>query len=113
MAKINSVIASEVFWGQRPGQDAFQIDVLIGTPYQVWDDQEYAWVCPVEVRPLHPELQEALGSSSLQALCLASSLAFSLLQAFKEREGDLFHSPGEEISLESYAFGIAARQDDH
>lgn len=106
---MNSVIGSEVFWGKRPGEDAFEIDIRIGTPYQVWDDQEYAWVCPVEVRPLYPEIDEALGSSSLQALCLACSLAFELLQTFKEKEGDLLYSSGEEVCLELYAFGIATK----
>ncbi|WP_457322300.1 hypothetical protein [Stenotrophomonas sp. P5_B8] len=106
---MNSVIANEVIWGQRPDEDAFMINIQIGTPYQVGDDP-MEWACPVAVLPLYKKLHDAHGVSSLHALCLASSLALEVLQGFKEKGGVLFYSPGEDVPLESYAFGIAMKQ---
>jgi len=62
---MNSIIANEVIWGHRPGEDAFQIHIEIGTPYQVGDEPQ-EWACPVEVRPLYERLRDSHGSSSLQ-----------------------------------------------
>jgi hypothetical protein len=110
-ASPNVTIAGETIWGQRPGEDAFEITIEIGTPCQVGDDPE-EWACPVALTPLYKGLQDAHGGSSFQALCLASSLVLDLLSGFKEKGGVLFHSPGEEFPLEAYAFGVAARRVD-
>ncbi|WP_353099109.1 hypothetical protein [Stenotrophomonas lactitubi] len=107
---MNAVIANEVMWAQRPGEEAFEIHIEIGTPYHVGDDP-HEWACPVAVRPLCKSLQDAHGGSSFQALCLASSLALDLLHGFKQKGGTLFYSAGEDVPLESFAFGVATRQD--
>ena len=102
-------IASERIWGQRPGEDAFEIRIEIGAPYQVGDDP-HEWACPVALPPLHSRLHDAHGGSSFQALCLASSLALDLLHGFKEQGGAVFYSPGEDFPFEAYSFGIARRR---
>lgn len=107
---MDAVTATEVIWGQRPGEDAFEIRIEIGTPYPVGDSPQ-EWACPVAVYPLFNTLHDAHGGSSLQALCLAMSLALDLLQGFKDKGGVLFYTPGEEFPIEAYAFGIACRPD--
>lgn len=46
---MNPEIASERVWGQRPGEDAFEIRIEIGAPYQIGDDP-HEWACPVAYR---------------------------------------------------------------
>lgn len=106
---MNPNIASEKIWAQRPGEDAFEIRIEIGAPYRVGDDPE-EWACPVELLPLHNRLHAAHGSSSVQALCLALSLALGLLYAFKAKGGAVFYSPGEDFPFEAYSFGTATKQ---
>ena len=106
---MNSAIDSERIWGQRPGEEAFEIRVEIGTPYHVADDPP-EWACPVAVAPLHNTLRDAHGGSSFQALCLASALALELLHDFREQGGAVFYSTGEDLPLEAYAFGVASRR---
>jgi hypothetical protein len=106
---MNTEIASEKIWGQRPGEEPFEIFIGIGTPYQVGDDPE-EWACPAALTPLHHRLHDAHGGSSFHALCLASSLVLDLLQGFREQGGILFYSPGEDFPLGAYSFGIASRR---
>lgn len=108
MANPTAVIAHDVFWEQRHGEAAFQIHVEIGTSHALEDDPN-CWACPVAVRPLYSRLSNAHGGSSLQALCLASALALDLLQDFKDGGGTLSYSPGEEVPLNAYAFGVVTR----
>ena len=103
---MNTVVASTKLLAQRPGEAPFEVEVSIGTPYQVDEDE---WACPVSVVPLFDKLHDAHGGCSFQALCLASALALDLLVGFKEQGGSLFITPGEEFPLEAYSFGIAAR----
>jgi len=100
------VIATTKILAQRPGEEPFELEVQIGTPYKIDSDE---WACPVAVTPLYRQLHDAHGTCSFQALCLASALALDLLQGFKEKGGSLFIAPGEEFPLEAYSFGIAAR----
>ncbi|WP_425479190.1 DUF6968 family protein [Pseudoxanthomonas composti] len=102
---MNPGIACERLWGQRAGEEAFEICIEIGTPYQVGDDP-HEWACPVALTPLHGRLRDAHGRSSFQALCLASSLALDLLYCFKEQGGAVFYSLGEDFAFEAYSFGI-------
>ncbi|MGD9008125.1 MAG: hypothetical protein PVG41_09395 [Desulfobacteraceae bacterium] len=103
---MNDIIAFTSVFGQRPGEESFEIKIEIGTPYRCGDDPE-EWACPVAVRPLHKNLRDAHGSDSFQSLCLAISLAQNLLQDFREKGGSLTHENGELFPLESYSFGIA------
>lgn len=105
---MNTVIARTCIFGQRPGEDRFEITVEVGTPYQCSNDPE-EWACPVAVTPLYSRLHDAHGSNSLQALCLAIALAQDLLRGFKEKGGSLTFDTGEEFPLEAYSFGIARR----
>jgi len=103
---MNTVIASTKLLAQRHGEDPFEVEVSIGTPYKVDEDE---WACPVAVTPLFRKLDDAHGGCSFQALCLASAFVLDLLQGFKEKGGSLFFISGEEFPLEAYAFGIAVR----
>ncbi|RYG98047.1 MAG: hypothetical protein EON58_08265 [Alphaproteobacteria bacterium] len=108
-ALMRKAIASEKIWGQRPGEDAFEIRIEIGTPYQVGDDP-HEWACPVSLLPLYDRLHDARAGSGFHALCLASSLALDLLHDFAEKGGALFYSPGEDFPFEAYSFGIANKR---
>ncbi|WP_266183195.1 hypothetical protein [Dyella humicola] len=81
-------IAKEVIFGRFPNGDLFEIRIEIGAPYS-WQGDEDEWACPVKLHPLYPNLRDIHGGSSLQALCLAISLAKSLLDAFLEKGGEL------------------------
>lgn len=99
--------ASISLQGKRsPDDEAFQIDIQIGTPYQV-DNNPNEWACPVSMTPLYKSLRDAHASDSLQALCLALSLALDLLAGFREKGGELFYESGERFPLEAYCFGTA------
>jgi hypothetical protein len=45
---MNNIIAFVSVFGQRPGEQSFEIKVEIGTPYRYGDDPE-EWACPVAV----------------------------------------------------------------
>jgi len=106
---MNNVIAHTSIFGQRPGEERFELLVEIGAPYQCSDDPE-EWACPVAVQPLYKRLDDAHGGDSLQSLCLAISLAQDLLQDFIEKGGSLTYEAGDHFPLESYSFGVAKRQ---
>jgi hypothetical protein len=98
---MDSMIAHARILAHRDGEEPFEIEVQVGTPYQ---DRPDEWACPVAVSPLYDRLRDARGDSSLQALCLAASLALNLLQGFKDKGGSLFLVSGEEFPLEAYSF---------
>jgi hypothetical protein len=102
---MEKVIAQTSFFGQRPGEERFEITVEIGAPYQCGEDPE-EWACPVAVSPLYKRLHDAHGGDSFQSLCLAISLAQDLLQDFREKGGLLTFETGETFPLESYSFGV-------
>jgi hypothetical protein len=106
---MNKVIARTSLFGQRPGEERFEIAVEIGTPYQCAEDPE-EWACPVAVRPLHKRLRDAHGGDPFQSLCLAISLAQDLLQDFMGKGGLLTYENGQLFPLESYFFGAAKRE---
>ncbi len=106
---MNKVIAHTSIFGQRPGEERFEITVEIGAPYQCSPDPE-EWACPVAVRPLYKRLHDAHGGDSFQSLCLAISLAQDLLQDFREKGGSLTYEAGDLFPLECYSFGVAKRQ---
>jgi hypothetical protein len=105
---MNTVIAKTALFGQRRGEECFEITVEIGTPFRNLSCPGQ-WVCPVAVRPIFSRFQEVRGETSFQSLCLAISLALSLLQDFRDAGGALIHANGDAFPLESFAFGIATR----
>jgi hypothetical protein len=84
------IIAKETFIGRRSEGESFEICVEIGVPYP-WHGGDDEWACPVKINPLHPNLRDVHGSSSLQALCLALRLTKSLLDDFVEKGGKLIY----------------------
>ena len=59
-----------------PSGERFTISVEIGRPYKIGDEP---WACPVKIRGLYDNLPDIRGEDALQSLCLAASLARSLL----------------------------------
>ena len=98
---MDSMIAHTKLLAQRSGEEPFEIEVQVGTPYQ---DRADEWACPVAISVLHAQLSDARGDSSLQALCLAASLALNLLQGFKDEGGTLLMASGDEFPLDTYSF---------
>ncbi|MBX3485152.1 hypothetical protein [Phenylobacterium sp.] len=82
------------------------VTIGIGTPYRCTTGE---WACPVKLTGLYESLADARGGDSLQALCLALSLAFDLLQDVRDRGGRLSFEGGSEFPLEAYAFGVARK----
>src|ERR1700756_2633514 len=99
-----TVVASDVFVAQKPGEERVELRVEVGTP---WQEEPHVWACPVSVTPLYKKLQEARGDSSLQALCLAVSLARSLLEGFVEDGGHLTYPSGGAVDLKA-TFGVSS-----
>ena len=83
-----SEIAATTITGVTAAGEYIAISVTIGTPYRETTDPE-VWRCPVAVSPLYGRLADIAGNDSLQALCLATRLAFSLLHDFKGKGGRL------------------------
>jgi hypothetical protein len=66
-----------------------QLLVRVGAPHKVADDE---WACGAAVDGLSGPMPDMHGVSSLQALCLAASLARRLLTYFIEDGGQLHDS---------------------
>jgi hypothetical protein len=98
-------IASQKIWAQRPGSEPFEVHLQIGAPYLVSESQQ-EWACAVSLSPLFKVLSPSHGGSSFQALCLASSLALGLLHSFREKEGALYYSTGDEFEFGPFSFGV-------
>ncbi len=101
------MIASQVIFGQRPSEEKFQISVTIGMPYETGKSPN-EWACPVSISPLHNEIRDVHGDGSLQALCLAVSCVYTMLEYFVEDGGKLLYETGEEFPLKS-TFGRSYR----
>ena len=93
-------IAEETIFGRRQAGERFDVHIEVGVPYQ-WGDDPNEWACPVSMRPLHSELRDIHGGSSLQALCLALSLAKSLLEGFLQSGGQLTYETGENFAIDA------------
>jgi hypothetical protein len=94
---LTSTVASLSLQGKSEGEGNFPINVEIGRPYQIGEDE---WACPVSVRPLYDHLHDQHGGDSFQALFLAMRLALSLLKNFTEKGGSLLMD-GEETAFEA------------
>ena len=103
---MNAVLATTKLIARRAGEAPFDVELSIGTPYQVGSDPE-EWACPVALTPLFKRLHDAHGVDSFQALFLAIRLGVQLLEAFREQGGVLSMSPDEEFPLDLYSSGLA------
>jgi hypothetical protein len=104
------VIARERVFGTRSAGARFAIEVHVSRPFQVEGIAAEEWVCPLTLSPLFEDVREVHGSSSLQALCLALSLAVDSLEQFKADGGSLTYEDGSEYALWSLSFTAAANR---
>jgi hypothetical protein len=107
---VDNIIARDTIYAVRPDGERITIELSVGAPYQVTDGSGHEWACPVSLTPLYSRLHDAHGSTSLQALCLALSLAIDLLAKFREDGGTLAHDDGTEYTLDPLAFGAAVQR---
>jgi hypothetical protein len=86
---MDNVIASAELRVVNPDGSELPVLVAIGLPYLAKTGE---WRCPVELRGLHGNLPNIAGEDSMQALCLAISLARNLLTDVREKGGKLLHA---------------------
>lgn len=82
-------IASRTLRAFHTSRGAFDINVRIGSPYQVSSEE---WACRVCLDGLHTRLSDTHGVDAFQALMLAQNLARTLLAGFVDQGGQLFDS---------------------
>jgi hypothetical protein len=98
---MDSVVASDDISAVMPNGDHVIVEVRIGLPYKV-DENE--WRCPVSLAPLYPRVQDAVGGSSFQSICLALALVLKLLTHFGEDGGSLTYDDGTPYALDAHYF---------
>jgi hypothetical protein len=103
------VIARESVFGARPGGTRFAIEVSVGKPFRVEGVAAEEWICPLTLSPLFG-VRDVHGNSSLQALCLALSLAVDSLEKFRADGGLLTYEDGTDYDLWSLSFTAAANR---
>lgn len=81
--------AEESLVATDKGGTPVAVTIRIGTPVCVGPTE---WSCPVAVDGLVNDLRPSRGGSSLQALCLATTLARRLLEDFVARGGTLSYA---------------------
>jgi hypothetical protein len=99
VSDLGEMIADYTLLGQNAGSDYFSIRIEIGRPYK--GEGHHEWICPMKIDPLH-NTKHIHGEGSLQALCLALSMAHALLMGFVEDGGTLWYAPGDEFQLENF-----------
>ena len=107
---MTEVIARESLFGTRPGGIRFAVEVNVGKPFRVEGIAVEEWICPLTLSPLLGDVRDVHGNSSLQALCLALSLAIDSLEEFKADGGSLTYEDGTEYDLWSLSFTAAANR---
>lgn len=80
----SEIIATTELTCIRPTGERLNCLVEIGKPYQAETGE---WSCPLSLGELYPKLPDITGEDSLQALCLALSLARQLLTHFFDAGG--------------------------
>jgi len=92
----------------RPDGERVAVTVAIGHPYPTSGGD---WACPVQITELHDRVMDIHGIDSLQALCLATRFAGSLLKSFVDNGGRILDpGTGNDVALDSYfGFDRAAR----
>ena len=104
---MNDEIARLEIFGIPKDGARIKITAKLGKPYLVLGDGALEeWACPVSLEPLYSRLHDAHGGGSFQALCLASNLVLSLLEAFVEKGGQLVQDDGTRFPLEAFSFGV-------
>ena len=88
---IKDSTAFRTLWVECPKRGGFEIEIIIGTPYEISDSE---WACAIKVHGLYDNLRDQHGVDSWQALMLAQRLAKTLLQGFVEDGGRLFDCRG-------------------
>jgi hypothetical protein len=83
MATSDIIVTTELTCVRRTGE-RLNCLVEIAKPYQAETGE---WACPLSLGELYPRLPDVNGEDSLQALCLALSLARLLLTYFVEDGG--------------------------
>src|SRR5262245_16964356 len=96
-------IAVTALIAETADRGRFPLRVEFGRPYLRSRDPD-VWACPVSVFPIHERLADVAGGDSLQALCLASRLAVSLLEAFVASGGQLRNDDGTAFSTDVLGF---------
>jgi hypothetical protein len=93
-----------------PNSERHRIVVELGRPYRASTGE---WSCPVNIRGLYDRLSDVRGEDALQALCLAASLACSLLQSYVEAGGRLVHpETNDDYSLKNTFSGVGDAESD-
>ncbi len=82
-----NVIASRKLKAVDSKGKAFDLEIIVGQPYEV---DEVQWSCPVSLKGLDNKLDHVSGIDSLQALMLALSLIRVLVEDFVEKGGNIF-----------------------
>lgn len=84
----------------RPDGERVAVTVAIGHPYPTSGGD---WACPVEITRLHGRILDIHGIDSLQALCLATRLAGTLLRDFVADGGRILDpGTGNDVPLDGY-----------
>ena len=95
-------IAEESLDAIRSGGVPLRVVVRVGAPYRAGADE---WACAVAVDGLQGRLRDVHAGSSLQALCLATSLARSIVGGFVEERGQLNYAGTAEAFDVNACFG--------
>jgi hypothetical protein len=95
---MENITARHDFIAQQPNEDAFELTIEIGAPYQ---DAKYPgeWLCPCAITPIYTKLLPARSDSSLQSLCLAICLVYTLASDFIKKGGTIRYDDGSDAAL--------------
>lgn len=85
---MDSLIAETKMIGIYPDMREIEILASIGSPFR---DLNGRWGCPAEISGIYGKLGPVYGEDSMQALCLALKLVYTLLKDFIEKGGKLVH----------------------
>jgi hypothetical protein len=84
---IENIIASRKVKAVDSKGKAFNLEIVIGLPFQVSQDE---WTCPVSLEGLYKHRGPIFGVDSLQALMLAIKFVKDLLEDFFEKGGNIY-----------------------
>jgi hypothetical protein len=97
---MHEIIASDILWGQLPGEDRFAIPIEIRKPFLLGGVSPTEWACELQVGNLYKS--DIHGEGSLQPLCLAFQMVRSVLNDFLQKGGNLSYESGELFRLEGF-----------
>jgi hypothetical protein len=79
-----------ILWRKRGGKEVI-IQIIVGKPYRVSDDE---WKCPVQMDSVDGRYADISGCDSLQSICLALALVRTRLSHLLEDGETLFFPEG-------------------